>query len=141
MGMKTLGYVLMFVCVLTACTLQKKATGFDIKSAETTPNDSTEYELIIIDPGFDSWFLIHSRPLWYHSKEYLESWNQQYVSAWNAKALSPRYSRFFESTINWDPFVDYGLEINHMLFYYFQYVEKELKINILPQGMGPKSVL
>jgi hypothetical protein len=139
--MKNFSYLLVIVFFTGACTLHKKTTGFDIKNQESAPDDSTEYELIIFDPGFESWFITHSRPTWYHSKEYYESWNRQYVTAWNGKALSPRYARYFESTIDWDPFVDYGLELNHKLFYYFLYVERELKINILPQGMGPQSVL
>lgn len=139
--MKNLGFVLIFACFLYACTVQRTTKNVGINIGETPSAYSTEYELIIIDPGFDSWFLSHSRPLWYHSSEYYESWNQQYVTSWNAKALSPRYSRFFETTINWDPFADYGLELNHKLFHYFQYVEKELRINILPPGMSPKSVL
>jgi hypothetical protein len=52
--------------------------------------------------------------------------------------MTPRYSRFFETTIDYDPFLDYGLELNHRLFYYFMFVEKKLKIPILPSGMGPR---
>jgi len=35
--------------------------------------------------------------------------------------------------------VDYGIEINHELFYYFQYVEQVLKIQIMPGG--PRAVI
>jgi hypothetical protein len=123
-----------------SCTLHKNTTGIHIKNQETVQNDSTEYELIIFDPGFESWFITHSHPVWYYSQDYFENWNQQYVTAWNAKVMTPRYSRYFESTIDWDPFTDYGLELNHKLFYYFQYVERMLKIEILPSGSGPQTV-
>lgn len=139
--MKYILFLWVLVFLAGACTLHRKTSGIQIQNQESEQKDSTEYELVIFDPGFESWFVSHSRPSWYHSPEYYKNWNQQYVTAWNAKAMSPRYSRFFESTIGWDPFVDYGLELNHRLFYYFQYVEKELKIPILPPGMGPKSAL
>ena len=102
--------------------------------------DSIEYALIILDPGFETWFLTQARPMWYHSQSYLESWNRQYVTAWNSKAMTGRNSRYFETFIDYQPHVDYGLELNHKLFYYFQYVEKKLRIPILPSGMGPQSL-
>ena len=139
--MKYCFYLLILVCCAGACTVHQKTSGLNIRNQHPEQKDSTEYELIIFDPGFDTWFITHSRPVWYYSQDYLEMWNQQYVVAWNEKALSPRYSRYFESTIDWDHSADYGLELNHKLFHYFQYVEKELKINILPPGMGPKTIL
>ena len=48
--------------------------------------------------------------------------------------LDPRKSSFFEPIIGYDPTVDYGFELNHKLFYYFQYVENVLKIQIMPGG-------
>jgi hypothetical protein len=124
-----------------ACTGNKKLSKVDIKNQETELADSVEYELIIFDPGYETWYLTHSKPVWFHSVEYYENWNNQYVVAWNSKAISPRYNKYFESTIDYDPFIHYGLELNHKLFYYFMYVEKALKINILPNGYGPHTAL
>ncbi len=139
--MKHLSWLLVTVALLAACSGPTKLTRVDINNREEDITDSVEYELIILDPGFESWFLMYSRPDWYHSQRYYETWNLQYVTAWNAKVMTPRYSRFFETTIGYEPFTDYGLELNHKLFYYFQYVERELKIPVLPQGMGPRSAL
>jgi hypothetical protein len=134
-------YLLAILIFLAACTTNRKLSKIDIKDQESGMKDSVEYEIIIFDSGFETWFLTHSKPVWYHSVEYYESWNKQYVVAWNSKAMSPRYSKYFESTIDYDPNISYGLELNHKLFYYFMYVEKALKIDILPSGMGPHSVL
>ena len=139
--MKTKYLLIFFVSIIFACAGNKKLAKIDIKDKEEAAKDSVEYELIIFDPGFETWFLTHSKPQWYHSQEYYETWNKQYVSSWNAKAVSSRYSRVFETTIDYDYFTDYGLELNYKLFYYFQFVEKELKIEILPSGSGPHSVL
>ena len=53
-------------------------------------------------------------------------------------AIDSRKNSFFEPIIGYNPEVDYGFELNHKLFYYFQYVENVLKIRIM-EG-GPKAV-
>jgi hypothetical protein len=133
-------FILVIMLVIASCSGNRKLAKVDIKNQETEDTDSVEYELIIFDPGFESWFISHSKPTWYHSQTYYETWNKQYVISWNQKAINPRYARYFESTIDYDPFTDYGLELNHKLFYYFQYVEKVLKLEILPSGSGPQTV-
>jgi hypothetical protein len=139
--MKKIGYFLLIVYIISAsCSGSKKLPRVNINNADTTANDSVEYELIVFDPGFETWYLSHSKPTWYHSQDYYENWNRQYVTEWNHKAMTPRFSRYFETLIDYVPFIDYGLELNHRLFYYFQYVEKVLKIDILPSGMSPHTV-
>ena len=138
--MKTKYFLIIMAIFIIACAGNKKLVKVTISDRESETTDSVEYELIVFDPGFETWFLTHSKPQWYHSQQYYESWNKQYVSAWNAKAISPRYGRIFETTIDYDYFTDYGLELNHKLFYYFQYVEKALEIDILPSGTAPHAV-
>jgi len=72
----------------------------------------------------------------YRSQKYYEDWNIKYVTVWNRRVLSSQRSRIFESSIEYSPSIDYGFDLNHQLFYYFQYVENVLKIKIM-QG-GPK---
>ncbi len=132
--------LLMVIVIVPSCSMQKKAAHVSITGEEGQKADSISYELIILDPGFEIWFISQSRPVWYHSQSYLESWNRQYVSAWNTRVNSGRNNRFFETYIDYQPLIDYGLELNHRLFYYFQYVEKKLKIPILPSGIGPQSL-
>jgi len=132
-------FLLILIIVVASCAGNKKLAKVNIRNQETS--DSVEYELITFDPGFETWYLKNSKPAWYHSGEYYEIWNRQYVTAWNAKVLDPRYNRYFDSTIEYDPGIHYGIELNHRLFYYFQYVEKALKIDILPPGAGPHAFL
>lgn len=133
--------LILFMGFLASCAGQMKLASVAIDDPENNETDSVEYELIVFDPGFESWYLSHSKPDWYYSQTYYEMWNRQYVTAWNNKTMTPRYSRFFETTIDYNPFVDYGLELNHRLFYYFMFVENKLKIPILPPGMGPRILL
>jgi hypothetical protein len=97
---------------------------------ELLPNDqdSTEYELIIIDPGFDSWFATNHKPEWYYTNDYLANWNYQYVLAWNAKVRDPlsiqsSTDQPFILEIDYRPGIDYGIGLNYKLYHYFKYVE------------------
>jgi len=97
-------------------------------------NDSVSYELIVLDPQFDAWFQSHAKPANFYSQNHYEIWNKQYVNAWNSQRIGYRYSQLLDGYIDYDPFTDYGLEVNHKLFYYFVFVEQVLKIKLLPNG-------
>lgn len=129
--MKNLLFILLLV-LLAACGTQK---NIQIKETDQeTEEDSVSYELIVLDPGFESWYITYSKPTWYHSQSYYENWNQHYVNAWNYQSIWKRNSQLLDGQINYDPQTDYGLEINHKLFYYFQYVEDVLNIPIIENG-------
>lgn len=93
--------------------------------------EKTEYEIEILDPGFNNWFLTQWNQAKDRSYEFYDTWNDRYVQAWNFKATHPRYAGFFNSTISYDTNEDYGIEVSRKLYYYFNYVEKELQIPIL----------
>ncbi|KOH47144.1 hypothetical protein NC99_00440 [Sunxiuqinia dokdonensis] len=124
--------MIVLLAVFAACSTPKNIQLKEV--AEDDEKDSVSYELIVLDPGFESWFITYSRPSWYHSQSYYENWNQQYVNAWNYHSIWRRNSQLLEGQINYEPRIDYGLEINHKLFYYFQYVERVLKIPIIENG-------
>ncbi len=126
------------ILFIVACSTQKGIVKVDTVKSEQMSEDSVEYELETFDAKFETWYSLHDSPAQYHSQSYYESWNRQYVVAWNQNALDPRKSWFFETVIGYEPNVDYGFELNHKLFYYFQYVERVLKIEIMPNG--PKSL-
>jgi hypothetical protein len=130
----------LFALVFAACTGQRQLAGVALNAGEEQVADTIQYELIIMDPGFESWFAAHAKPVWFHSQSYLESWNRQYVMAWNSRVTSPRGNRFFETYIDYQSHIDYGIELNHKLFHYFQYVERRLRIPILPQGIRPQNL-
>lgn len=93
--------------------------------------EKTEYEIDILDPGFNTWFLTQWNQAKDNSYKFYDTWNDRYVQAWNFKATHPRYNRFFTTTINYDINEDYGMEVSRKLYYYFTYVEDELNIPIL----------
>ena len=131
MSTNTKNHLLVFILFLTiaACNVQQPL--HKAATPEITPEDSTEYELIVFDQGFEIWYLLKNSPALYHSINYYKNWNRQYVDGWNFKAMSHRYSRFLGSPIEYDPNENYPMEIEHKLYYYFQYVEEVLKIPLL----------
>ncbi len=91
-------------------------------------NDSIEYELIVLDPGFDFWFSSVSKGEWYYSQSYLENWNRQLVSDWNSQVgLRGRRGCIPEIHIHYDSHIDYGKSLNHKLFYYFRFVQEKCR--------------
>lgn len=122
----------MITCSGPKGVVKIETNGDEIALSDSITNkDSLEYELIVLDPGFDTWYMLQDSPARYRSQQYYENWNRQYVSEWNSLARQPRRNSFFETIIGYEPGVDYGFELNHKLFYYFQYVEHKLKIPIL----------
>ena len=127
---------LIILITIAACSVQKPIEKSS--TAETATEDSTEYKMIVFDSGFETWYLMKDSPANTNNVEYYRNWNRQYVQAWNMKASSSRYGRFFASPINYDMQENYPIEIEKKLFYYFRYVEQELKIPILSNRIRPR---
>lgn len=88
-------------------------------------NDSLQYEVIIIDPGFSSWLASRAYPRGYLSQTYMENKNRLYVTEWNNRVLQPqRYNpNLYEMTINYEPRIDYGYEVNYLIYNYMIYFQ------------------
>ncbi len=136
--MRKLVYGFLVLGFIAACSTQKNTVKVNRNAESIAVEDTLEYDLETFDAKFESWYITQNNPALYRSQAYYESWNKQYVSAWNIKASSGRRQSIFEPIVGYDPNVDYGFDLNHHLFYYFQYVEHELKMKILPNS--PKSV-
>ncbi len=90
-------------------------------------NDSLEYEIIIIEPGFNLFINSIARPRGYHSQSYLENKNRFLVQEYNARVVSPqRYNpNLYVQEINYEYNVDYGYEVNYLLYNYFVFFSQE----------------
>lgn len=87
-------------------------------------NDSLEYEILIIEPGFDGW-LASQPPRGFYSQTFLENKNRMFVMEYNNHVLQPkRYAEgLYTEQINYDPTVDYGYEVNYLLYNYLVYFQ------------------
>lgn len=130
--MKRLKYFAFVLLFLPACALFSPKTGQAPADIRIQPeSDSTEYELIVMDQGFETWFLL--QPQHQHSLEYYRSKNRIYVNEWNQRYLNPRrYRGPYESYINYDASVDHGLEFEQRLYYYFKYFEETKGVRLDP---------
>jgi hypothetical protein len=92
-------------------------------------NKELHYEVIIIEPGFDFWLHSTAYRRGFHSQSYLESKNQRYVLEWNNRVLQPqRYDpNLYEMTIYYDSNVDYGYEVNYLIYNYMIYFQNKYK--------------
>jgi hypothetical protein len=85
--------------------------------------DTTEYQLIIIDPGFDQWYLINFTEAKDRSNEYYRYKDMVAVLNWNNYFSAGRYDRVIDSYIDYRPDIDYGIDVNRKLYWYFKYVD------------------
>ncbi len=127
-------FIIAIIIFAAACKTQQPVVNVSKSEVEAGDKDSVEYDVEMFDHKFDVWYEQYKKPAMYRSQSYYESWNRQYVTAWNAKCARAGKDWPFEPVVGYDPNEDYGFELNHKLFYYFMYVENVLKIKILPGG-------
>ena len=100
----------------------------------TISSDKTEYEITIIEPGFNTWLNSIAKPEGYYSQNFLEIRNNIMVLEWNRRVLDPsRFnSRLYELQIDYRQGIDYGYEVNYKLYNYFIYFQRKYN-----QRLGP----
>lgn len=131
--MKNLIYIFILGLFIYSCRATKER-DFTKKEITATANDtvriandSLEYEIIVIEPGFNLFINSIARPRGYYSQSYLESKNKFLVQEYNNRVLQPfNYNpNLYIQQINYDNFVDYGYEVNYMLYNYFVFFSRE----------------
>lgn len=138
--MKSIIFFLLSLFLLTYCASpnsrplsqqnESSIAGDTIKIA----NEELEYEVIIIDAGFNSWFLTQARPRNFYSQSYLESRNRAWVMEYNLRTMQPqRFNpNLYIMSIDYQSNIDYGYEVNYMLFNYLVYFQQ---VNNQPLGI------
>ncbi|MEY4432630.1 MAG: hypothetical protein RLZZ44_760 [Bacteroidota bacterium] len=134
--MKTIVYVLSLMLLITiGCKSTSQSISTEDKFSTSIndtiriANDELEYEVIIIDHGFSNWLLSKALPRGYYSQSYLEIKNQFYVNEWNNRVLQPnQYNpNLYEMSINYDPNINYGYEVNYLIYNYMVYFQNTYK--------------
>lgn len=142
--MKNFIYILLVTAFIAGCNTSKtmptkttkneKAGNQKLSDTITITNEELEYEIIIIEPGFNYWLASQARPEGFYSQQYLENRNYQYVIEWNLRVNQP--SRFnpnlYELRIDYQNNIDYGYEVNYKLYNYFIYFQRTYN-----QRLGP----
>lgn len=117
--------------MILSCESSKSSLKNDSSSTKTQTdtlriaNDSLEYEILIVEPGFYAW-LDTQPPMTFHGIDYLESRNHRYVLTYNNRVYNPSYSKLlYPLEINYDATLHYGLEVNYLLYNYFLFFEQK----------------
>ena len=125
--------MLLLMAIIAACGTGQKGTNAG-QRVEVLDQDSLEYQLIILDAKFET-FLAMQPSAEFYSQAYYEGWNRQYVTEWNIRHSNPiRYGGFYQTEINYNPNIDYGLDLNYRLYNYFRFIEKEYGIRLIIRG-------
>lgn len=136
--MKKIFYILVVIFTIVSCSTASKNTAVASTSSKQNQgindtvriaNDSLEYEVIIIDNGFNTWLASRAYPRNYHSLSYLEQKNYLYVTEWNNRVLQPqRYDpNLYEMSIDYRPNIHYGYEVNYLIYNYMIYFQNTYK--------------
>ncbi|HSM63219.1 MAG TPA: DUF6146 family protein, partial [Gillisia sp.] len=120
--MKNFIYILVLGLFIYSCSatksrdFNKKEVTANANDTVRIANDSLEYEIIIIEPGFNLFINSIAKPRGYYSQDYLENKNKFLVQEYNSRVRQPfRYNpNLYIQEINYDNFVDYGYELNYM---------------------------
>ena len=135
--MKTIIPFIIIIALMASCksyqpeqTINNERSESLIESDTVSiSSDENDYEIIIIEPGFNGWLASTARPEGYYSQQFLESRNAIYVQAWNQRNLQPQAydPSLYELRIDYDTRTDYGYEVNYKLYNYFIYFQLKYK--------------
>ena len=107
---------------------QDTLTGTATLDTITIENEELEYEIIILEIGFNQW-LVTQPPMNYWSLNVLEQRNRAYVFEWNQRAANPTAwnPNLYNQFIDYEPTIRYGLEVNYMLYMYFEFFQQKYR--------------
>ncbi|ARN77879.1 hypothetical protein BST97_07615 [Nonlabens spongiae] len=137
--MKNVFYTLGLLFIVIACSSQrdssnqKKKTAYQVQNDTIRiANDSLEYEIIIIEPGFYSW-LATQPPRGFYSQSTLEIRNQFRVREYNLRVRNPiSYDPdLYIFSIDYENGIDYGYEVNYLLYNWFLFFEQRYNQKLL----------
>ncbi|NNJ89399.1 MAG: hypothetical protein HKP53_08345 [Eudoraea sp.] len=133
------GSLIFLGCIGTKSTIDISDTEkqvFNTPVADTVEISDSEsnYEIIIIEPGFNVWLQSVARPEGYYSQSFLENRNRILVIEWNNRVINTLQfnPQLYQLQIDYDPLIDYGYEVNYKLYNYFVYFQRKYN-----QRLGP----
>ena len=128
---KTIGLFIVATLIYACGSTPVKSLKKEKEEPVVIANDSLEYEITIIDIGFNLYLNSIAKPVGFYSQSYLERWNRIYVLTWNMRANNPRFrADIYENRIAYNPRINYGMDVNYKLFNYFQFAQRKYKMRL-----------
>jgi len=142
--MKNIALILLICLGIIGCKTPNKVTPksdtTQVSEQDTVKiaNEELEYEIIIIEPGFNTWLQTIARPEGYYTQQFMETRNRLFVTEWNNRVLQPRRfdPNLYVLQIDYSPHIDYGYEVNYKLYNYFIYFQLQYKQQLT--GLTPR---
>ena len=129
--MKKLALFLVLLMNIAACTSRTPEPRREMSAIKPEKNDDGEWDLVVIDDRFDYFMSAIAKPVSQYSESYLKTKNAMLVSEWNGHYYSGRHRDAIESSIDYNPQENYGLNFEYKLYQVFAYVQWRygLKLN------------
>ncbi|WHF50942.1 DUF6146 family protein [Chryseobacterium gotjawalense] len=131
--MKKLIFLLSILVLTVSCSTQNSAANQNKDNApiQAQKNEDGEYDLEVLDGQWTYFINAVAKPMNMYSESYLKTKNQFLVSEWNSYYFAGRYRNIIESSIDYDPNIDYGLKFEYKLYQVFAFVKWKygLKLN------------
>jgi hypothetical protein len=128
--MKYLVIIAIILFCLFSCNTNKTVVDNNFLDSHSSISNDTiiianpelEYEILIFEPGFQSWIATQP-PMGHYGIYHLESKNRLLVLEYNNRVIQYKTRDLYEQEINYDPSTKYGLEVNYLLYNYFIYFQ------------------
>ncbi|MDD2987041.1 DUF6146 family protein [Flavobacterium sp.] len=132
--MKFASLLLLLSSIIFSCSTKKSMENKENlaimpKDTLRIENKELEYEVIILEPGFNMWLQTTAKPRNYYDQSYLETRNRIWVTNYNIR-VSDRgsyHSQLYELPIDYQRTIDYGYEVNYLLYNYLVYFQLHYK--------------
>lgn len=128
------GFKILFVFVIfywTCKPIEPLNNSNNIKNSNDTlriANDSLEYEIIIIEPGFNGWLASRPQQRGFYGQNFLEARNRVWVQSYNNRVF--QNPELYQNTIDYQQNINYGYEVNFLLYHYLVYFQQRYKQNL-----------
>lgn len=123
--MKKLIFLFSILLLTLSCASQNNTASQtkDDHPMQAQKNEDGEYDLEVLDTQFSYFINAVARPMSMYSESYLKTKNQFLVSEWNSYYFSGSYRNVIESSIDYDPNINYGLKYEYKLYQVFAFVK------------------
>ena len=129
--MKKIIFILSILLMTLSCSTPNKLPSQDKDNViQAQKNEDGEYDLEVLDGQFSYFINAVAKPASMYSEGYLKSRNQFLVSQWNSYYFSRRYKNIIESSIDYDPNINYGLKFEYKLYQVFEFVKWKYGLNM-----------
>ncbi|SMC45272.1 DUF6146 family protein [Moheibacter sediminis] len=129
--MKNLLYIIICCQLFSNCTTKIPPVKEE-NTLSFEKNDEDEYDIIVLDPQYETYLVSIARPMNFYSESYYKNRNQIYVNEWNLRHSQPfNYDPdFYALRIDYESNKDYGINLEYKLYNFFEFIKWKYKVDL-----------